>query len=545
MAKIAPDGTVLYSSYFGGVQGNSSVNAIAIDREGDVYLTGWTDALDFPITPGLPSSPENPNMPAYGLFVSKLDSSGQKILYSTMITGIPNCDFCFPVSTAMGAGIAVDGSGNALVSGSSNTALPAIPEATASGAFVFRINAAGNGLVYFTLAGGGGPITTDASGNAYLTGYAYSADFPTTPGAFQTIYAGGNDAEAFALKLDPSGATVWSTFLPGQPNQSTLNLAPAIGLDSSGNVWLTGTDAATDALDPTFVAELAADGSTLPYLAQFPSTYAGQAIAVDPAGVVHFAGPLGLASTITPSQPLFPRALSVVNAASNQFLGTIAPGEIISIYGSGMGPTTPVGATPQNGAFPTSLGGVQILVDGTPIPLLYVSDSQINAEIPSPVNGLVNGLADLQVLNNSAALPDFRLLVASSVFDAFFSSGAYLAVTNQDGTVNSKTNPAKAGSYISLWATGFGSVPGVVMEGALAVAANNYCSSCLATFTSFHFRVTETVQYAGPSPGLIDGLMQINAMIPTAQSPTPQLQVSFSAPGAILPQLLGFVWVSQ
>jgi len=83
------------------------------------------------------------------------------------------------------------------------------------------------------------------------------------------------------------------------------------------------------------------------------------------------------------------------------------------------------------------------------------------------------------------------------------------------------------------------------MDGDLATAANNYCSSCQVTFSSFSFHVTETVQYAGPSPGLIDGLMQINAMIPRAQSPTPQLQVSFSAPGATFPQLLGFVWVSQ
>jgi uncharacterized protein (TIGR03437 family) len=87
------------------------------------------------------------------------------------------------------------------------------------------------------------------------------------------------------------------------------------------------------------------------------------------------------------------------------------------------------------------------------------------------------------------------------------------------------------------------------MDGAVATAANNYCGSCLVTFTSFSYKVTETVQYAGPSPGLIDGLMQINAMIPTAQSPTPQLQVSFAAPGTTfettLDQLLGFVWVSK
>jgi uncharacterized protein (TIGR03437 family) len=555
--KMAPDGTVLYSSYFGGVQGASSVNGIAADQDGNVYVTGWTNSSDYPITPGLPASPVDPTVPSYGMFAAKLDSSGQKILYSTVITGSQNCaPDCFAnTPKTLGLGIAVDGSGEALVAGTSNTALPAIPDANVGpGTFVFKINAAGNGLVYFasvndSITFGARPIAADASGNAYLTGYTYGPDFPATPGAYQTTYDAGNNPEAFAMKLSPSGTTVWATLLGGQASPNMA--ASAISLDGSGNVWLTGANTQNS----DFVAELSTDGSALPYIAQFPlaksihavilTAEAGQDIAVDPSGVVHFAGWLGLVSTISPVQPLAARALSIVNAASNQLLGTITPGEIVSIYGAGMGPTTPVGATPVNGAFPTSLSGVQVLVDGTPIPLLYVSDSQINAEIPSPLNGLENGLADLRVVNNAVALPHFRLGVTTSVFSAFYSSGAYLAVTNQDGTVNSKTNPAKAGSYISLWATGFGSVPGVVLDGALAASANNYCSTCLVTFSSFSFHVTESVQYAGPSPGLIDGLMQINAMIPTAQSPTSQLQVSFAAPGAVFPQLLGFVWVSQ
>jgi uncharacterized protein (TIGR03437 family) len=505
-------------------------------------VTGWTDASDFPITPGLPASPVNPNAPAYAIFAAKLDSSGQKILYSTVITGSADCaPDCFAnTPKTVGNAIAVDGSGNALVTGSSNTALAAITGgASGSGAFVFKINAAGNGLVYFTWQGGG-PIATDASGNAYLTGYTNSPGFPATPGAYQTTYDAGNNSEAFAMKLDPSGATVWATFLGGKSNANTTPGA-AISLDSSGNVWLTGTNGTISAPDPSFVAELKADGSALPYVAQFPLGEAGQGIAVDPSGVVHFAGSLGLVLTITPTQPLAPRALSIVNAASNQFSGTIAPGELISLYGSGLGPTTPVGATPQNGAFPTSLGGVQVLVDGAAIPLLYVSDSQINAEIPSAVNGQVNGLADVQVMSNSAALPDFRAGVSTSVFRAFYSSGAYLAVTNQDGTVNSETNPAKAGSYVSLWATGFGSVPGVAIDGAVATAPNNYCATCQVILIPYNFSVVETVQYAGFSPGLIDGLMQINVMIPTYPLTTPQLQVWFQPPSALIPMFVGFL----
>jgi uncharacterized protein (TIGR03437 family) len=537
LVKIAPDGTVLYSSFFGGTLGSSGVNGIATDRSGNVYVTGWTEASDFPTTPGLPASPvTGGSAPVYGLFVAKVDPTGQKILYSTVIG-----------PDAMGIGITVDGAGNALVAGVAGAA--DLPVTTTSGsgpgAFVFKINAAGDQLVYFTYVGSSvgnsaspdtaavSPITADASGNAYVAG--------------QTTNQG------FAAKLSPSGTTVWSTLLGG-PSTSTVN---AISLDSSDDVWLTATTGTRSAPGESFVDELSADGSDFLYSEEFPAGEAGRGIAVDQSGVVHFAGALGLISTLTPTQPLAPRVLSIVNAGSGQLSGTIAPGEVISIYGLGVGPATPAAATPENGLYPTSLGGVQVLVNGNPIPLLYVSASQINAEIPSPLNGVVNGIAVVQVLDTMSewdpvqqvfyreALPDFGLAVTTSVFGAFYSSGAYLAVTNQDGTVNSETNPAKAGSYVSLWATGFGSVPGVTMDGAVATVANNYCGSCPVTFVTTNFRVTETVQYAGPSPGLIDGLMQINVMIPSAQSPTPQLQVLFNPPGAGGLGFLGFVWVSQ
>ncbi len=181
---MAPDGTVLYSSYFGGILGTSGVNGVATDQSGNVYVTGFTDASDFPTTPGLPASPVTASDSApmiYGVFAAKLNSTGQKILYSTLIAGPPNCEFCAPTST-MGVGIAVDGSGNALVAGDTSTSdLPVTTTGgSGPGAFVFKINAAGNQLVYFTYVGGSvgnsgtpdtapaSPIAADASGNAYV-----------------------------------------------------------------------------------------------------------------------------------------------------------------------------------------------------------------------------------------------------------------------------------------------------------------------------------------------------------------------------------------
>jgi len=543
LVKMAPDGTVLYSSYFGGTLGDSAVYGIATDANGNVYVTGFTDASDFPATAGLPASPVTAisSAPVYGAFAAKLDSAGQKILYSTVIAGPQACAFCFPVPTTQGNGIAVDGAGNALVAGSTNTTdLPVPSSAPALGAFVFRINAAGNALVYFTYLGSGGlagnsgtstitlgtrPIALDASGNAYVAGYTNSIV--------------GANPQTIAMVLTPAGVFEFGVLL-GSPAGSRPN---AIALDASGNAWLTGTNGSASAPGEPFVEQLTSTGAILPYLADFPPGAAGQDIAIDASGVVHFAGPIGLVSTITEGQPLAPRALGIVSAASGELSGTVAPGEIISIYGLGLGPTNPVTATPENGLFPTSLGGIQVLLNGVPIPLLYVSATQIDAEIPSPLQGAATGIALVRVMNNSALLPDFRLAVISSDFAVFEKSGGSMAVMNQDGTVNKIGNPAQPGSIVSIWATGFGAT-GPPADGAVAASANNYCGSCQVTLNFGPNNVFEAVQYAGSSPGLIDGVMQINFMIP-AQFPYNGAWVYFAPPGDQPLLRLGWVDISQ
>ncbi len=572
LMKIAPDGTVLYSSYFGGVEGSTTVSGIATDQSGNVYLTGVTSSSDFPSTPGLPASPGS----ITGAFVTKLSSNGQKIIYSTTIAGTmvacsaTGCASVAPYTAA--SGIAVDGSGNALVAGNTNTSDLPVPSGSTAGTgpFAFKINAAGNQLVYVTFIGpppgvvngvktstgiGGRPIAADASGNAYIAGNTNSPGFATTPGAYQTTNAASPDSdEGFAMKLDPDGATIWATLLGSDLNGSG---AYAIALDSSGNVWLTGGDGFVSGTAGSFVAELSADGSARSYLEQLPTEEAGLGIAIDSGGVVHVLGQGSLVSTITGTSSA-PRVLSILNAAGGVgqlTTGLIAPGEIISLYGSGLSPTTPIVAAPQNGLFPTVLGGVQVLVDGTPIPLLYVSDSQINAEIPSPLNGVENGIAVVQVVYSTTewdpvqqitfmtALPDFRLEVVSSQFAVFRDVSGSMAVINQDGTLNKIANPAKVGSIVSIWATGFGSA-GATVNGSVAAAANNYCGSCQLVFMSGYLNATETVQYAGTSPGLIDGLMQINFPIPS-ESIFGGAWVYFTPPGSSGPLMLGWVNISQ
>ncbi len=550
LVKLAPDGTVIYSSYFGGIMGYSSVSGVATDQAGNVYVTGSTESSDFPTTPGLPDGMVTTGgmYQVYGAFVTKLDTTGIHIVYSALFAGDQvDCSagsFCLqmPRSTA-GVGIAIDGAGNALVAGNTNvTDLPVTPGGIRGyGAFVAKINAAGNELVYLTYLGPGanvvadfGPtqtifataIAADAAGNAYLTGNTNDPGFPATKGAYQTGLsgaAGQSMTDAFAVKLNPAGMMLWATYLGGPGSDS----ANSIGLDSSGDVWLTGVDGSGFPLVPpvpstlgggNFLAELSADGSALLYSAQFPGV--GESVAVDPSGVVHVASNTDLVSTITPGQPFASRISSVVNAtfSEQQYSGHVAPGELISIFGFGLGPTTPVTATPQNGFFPTSLGGVQVLLNGTAVPLLYVSGSQINAEIPAPLNDMTSGV--MRVINNSAKLPDFRVWVAASDF------GIFLGAINQDGSLNSPSNPAKVGSIVSIWATGFGNAAGPV-DGAVARVANNFCGSCQISIGDLN----ETVAYAGTAPGLIDGMMQINFLIPAQISQSIGLTFDFDRLG--------------
>ena len=566
LVKLAPDGTVIYSSYFGGLLGASSVRGVATDQSGNVYLTGSTDATDFPVTPGLPAGKVSNSIGTVsGAFITKLDSTGSKILYSALIVGnAVDCSggsscFLSPRGTS-GVGIALDAAGDAFIAGNTNTTdLPVTAGiAFGYGAFAAKINAAGNQLVYLTYLGppagivAFGPsqtitasaVATDASGNAYLTGSTNDPEFPATPGAFQTkLNADATQSlvpsDAFAIKLNPAGATVWATYLGGSGNDQ----ANSISLDGSGNVWLAGSNGAgfpsssrwsAAGAAGDFLAELSADGSALSYAAEFPSGAVGRGISVDPNGLIHAAGPTGLISTITPAQPSTSRVLGIVNAAAGQLSGRISPGEVISIFGFGIGPTTPVSAAP-NGVFPTSVGGVQVLVNGSAIPLLYVSASQINAEIPAPLNNMDNAV--IQVINNSAKLPDFRVSVDPSIFGIFLNPDGSIAAINQDGTLNSSSNPAKAGTIVSIWATGFGDAAGPV-DGAVATAANNWCAYCSVSILANE--AGEPVAYAGAAPGLIDGLMQINFMIPAQLGSSPnQLFFEFSLGGG------GFIWVSQ
>lgn len=245
VSKLNAAGSALvYSTYLGGMWHDDG-RGIVVDASGDVYVAGFSDSINFPTTAGaFQTKPGG----GYDAFVSKLNSTASALMYSTYVGGANN-DF--------GYGIAVDASGNAYLTGDSYSAnFPTTRGAfqtTISGsgtghddAFVSKLNAAGSALLYSTYLGGsandvGYGIAVDGSGHALVTGATTSFDFPTTANAFQTT-PGGHD-DAFFSKLNPAGAAlVYSTYLAGK----ALDEGHGITVDSLGNAYIIGWTASTN-----------------------------------------------------------------------------------------------------------------------------------------------------------------------------------------------------------------------------------------------------------------------------------------------------------
>jgi len=245
VTKLNPAGSapLVYSTYLGGSSDDYGVG-IAVDATGNAYVTGYTHSTNFPTTPG---AFQTANQGGYDAFVTKLNPTGTApLLYSTYLGGS---------SDEQGLGIAVDAAGNAYVTGyTQSTNFPTTSGAFQTAnqglvdAFVTKLNPTGSApLVYSTYLGGndqeqGDGIAVDAPGNAYVTGYTHSTNFPTTPGAFQTANQGGYDA--FVTKLNPTGSAplVYSTYLGG----NDLDQGRGIAVDAAGNAYVAGYTQSTN-----------------------------------------------------------------------------------------------------------------------------------------------------------------------------------------------------------------------------------------------------------------------------------------------------------
>ncbi len=274
VSKLNPSGTALiWSTYLGGSASSDRATGIAVDGAGSAYVTGATSGADFPVS----ATAWQKGVTTGGSFVAKLAPAGNALTYSTYVAG------------ATANAIAVDGAGNAYITGSATAsfattpgALQRTPRSAATG-FVLKLNASGSAPVFATFLGGTGTdaatsIAVDAQGSAYIAGWTASGDFPIA-NAVQSSLRGKKDA--FVTKLDASGAQlVYSTFLGGTLDDA----ANAIAVDGSGNAYIAGETYSADfpsrsafqpgksgshlvnsSLGNAFVARLGPAGNTLVY----------------------------------------------------------------------------------------------------------------------------------------------------------------------------------------------------------------------------------------------------------------------------------------
>jgi len=193
-------------------------------------------------------------------------------------------------------------------------------------------------------------------------------------------------------------------------------------------------------------------------------------------------------------------------------------------------------ATSVNGSLPTSLGGVQVLMSQYPLPLLYVSDSQINAVAPFSLFATQAGRS-IHVVKDGAATAPFPFASIDADPQIFQRPDGSAAAVNQDGTINSPDHPAAVGSTVSIWITGVGSTSAYLLDGQIATGASQFY--CCAVFAGFS-QVPATIPYSGSAPGAVNGVVQINFVIPPqAQWDGSTMQISVevgaksSRPGTI------------
>jgi hypothetical protein len=303
VTQLSASGSALvYSTYLGGSDWDQA-QSIAVDAQGNAYITGQTSSSDFPVL--------NAYQPAIGgfgndAFVAKLDPTGAALVYSTYLGGS---------ATDNGYRVAVDTDGSALVTGTTYSANfplhnPYQPGRLGSNdAFVTRFTPNGQALTYSTYLGGsdvdyGNGIAIDTLGRAYVVGYTFSTDFPVL-NAFQWINLGGSDA--FITRFNPDGKSLsYSTYLGGWGQEIQANdVAWVVAVDADGNAYVAGETMSSNfptrnpvqpsyggGFQDAFVSKLNATGNDLVFSTYLGGTGTddGEGIAVDSAGQVYVGG---------------------------------------------------------------------------------------------------------------------------------------------------------------------------------------------------------------------------------------------------------------
>jgi uncharacterized protein (TIGR03437 family) len=442
----------------------SDVHGIAVDSTGNVYLADTNNSR-----------------------IRKIDTSGNL----STIAGNGTFGYTGDGAAATSAelarpgAIAIDSTGNLYV-----------PDYAAS--VVRKIDTSGKittfaGTGTFGNSGDGGPankatfaapvaVAVDAAGNVYISDSTNgNIRKVTTDGNIRTV---ATSVDAQSLVVDSAGNIFYPDYLT---NTIKKILTSGVQLAVAGN----GTAGYSGDGLPANNAEL-----NLPY-----------GIAMDSSGKIYVADSQNqVIRLLTPISS----SVGIVNAASNVG-GGVSPGEIVVLYGTGIGPATLTTNTPVKGVYGTNVAGTTVSFDGNPAAILYASATQVAAIVPYEEALWVTAQFTISYQGNtlSGSIPVFR--AAPGVFTANGTGTGPAAAVNQNGTVNSPSNPARVGSIISLFATGEGYPTPPGTDGQIAP---NPAPVPINTVTATINGQPAVVTYAGGSPGSVEGFLQVNVQIP-------------------------------
>jgi len=633
---------VVYLVYLGG-SGDDTGLALAVDPQGNAYITGYTESSDFPVTSGF-SGPV-----ASGVvypFLIKLNPDGS-VAYATPLAAVPSA-------------IAVDNGGNIFITGTAGRGYPPTPGAFSSGItgtnlpFIAKLDPSGTKTLWAvsgvggTQTAGGSQIALGPQGDIWVSGNVLHLGYPTTPGAYQTTFTPSficsmmpgemcfPTIQQYITRLSADGTKlIYSTYLTGASGSTNLGLV----VDSAGNAYVTGTTPSQDypfttapsASDRTglFLTKLDATGSKVlwsvmqggnllaldasgnlvvggssgpPYAssgkanppppptgntpvqclpnrttvqsvgyvqsfrAQDGSTAATRllsatrayayAMAVEPDGRILLGGytelpdvplspgvvfsdavtqrtvPGAFLAAFDLSQPAGgPQLGCVTDAVTAAPIGPAAPGQLLSLFGAGLGPQTGISGFAAGQTFlPTSLANVQVTFDGLPAPLLYVSSGQINVQVPFEVAQSASTVMTVSIgpdsvtrmfavaRSNPSVFLDMSAPVAAC--DRGYTGDVVFAAValNSDGSRNSCANPAKPSTSVTIFLNGVAAKLGSAFKGTGSITGPN------PDFFGSQVDVrSDLVSLAAgplfPAPGMIAGVSQLSVQLPAISVP--------------------------
>jgi uncharacterized protein (TIGR03437 family) len=527
LAKLNAAGSALaYATYLSG-SGGARPEALALAPNGEVVIAGSTASTDFPVTQGA-FQMKNPGQSA---FVTRVNSTASGLVYSTFLTG-----------ASLASAVALGSGGEAYVTGTASNAFPVTAGAmqisfTGSGSagFVAKLSALGTSLTYATFLGGvfttPNAIAVDAAGNAWVGGISDDANLPMTADAYQANYEAApcslgiyspfqstsvstNCPDAFLTELNPNGTEVlYSTYFGG--NGGDLIYGLAVGTD--GSVYAAGSTESVNlpATAGAWSTHLTGNGSC---------TYWSSPTAqgTDPCSDA-FVARFNFAA-----QPAFRKPFEVVNAAS-LLPGAIAPSELVTLLGPGIGPAQSADLTlDASGMVSTTLGGIRVLFGNAPAPMIHVDSSHITVVTPYETAGQQQVPVVIQTNQVSGPTETIEIAqidgappVAPGVFTA---ASGVAACVNQDGTVNGPTNPAAQGSEVAIYLTGLGTTTPQSADGSVIIVPGTGVSGLpmpAATVLVYAGGKPAKVVYAGAAPDLVAGVMQVNFIVPAVTGMVP------------------------